>query len=154
MNERTRKHRRGGVIVMSVLGMSLLAVDCFPPVEITPPPADASAEQLALAGAAVLIGTGDIAVCGTPYDEATARLVDSVTRADSAAGVEDAIFTTGDNWYPTGSKANLDRCWRPSWGDTTKRIMSRLRPTLGNHDLQAGFGEAYFELFGKSAGEK
>jgi 3',5'-cyclic AMP phosphodiesterase CpdA len=142
------------MLAIAVLGASVLAVDCFPPVEITPPPADAPAELLAIAGAAVLIGAGDIAVCGTLYDEATARLVDSVSRADSAAGVEDAIFTTGDNWYPTGAKANLDRCWTPSWGDTTKRIMSRLRPSLGNHDLQSGFGEAYFELFGDRAGAK
>ena len=154
MNTRTLKRRRGGRLGLSALAATLLAVDCFPPVEVTPPPADAPAELLAIAGAAVLIGTGDIAVCGTPYDEATARIVDSVSRADSAAGVEDAIFTTGDNWYPTGAKVNLDRCWRPSWGDTTKRIMSRLRPTLGNHDMQSGFAEAYFELFGDRAGEK
>ena len=154
MNTRTHKRRGRGALAVSVLAASVLAVDCFPPVDITPPPADAPAELLAIAGAAVLIGTGDIAVCGTPYDEATARLLDSVTKADSAAGVEDAIFTTGDNWYPTGAKVNMERCWKSSWGDTTKRIMKRLRPTLGNHDLQNGFGEAYFELFGKAAGEK
>jgi 3',5'-cyclic AMP phosphodiesterase CpdA len=146
--------RRRAAAGMGAFVASVIVVSCFPPVEITPPPADAPAAELALAGAAVLIGTGDIAVCGTPYDEATARLVDSVSRADSVAGVEDAIFTTGDNWYPTGSRENRERCWKPSWGDSTKRIMSRLRPTLGNHDLQGGFGEAYFELFGKSAGEK
>lgn len=132
----------------------LVATDCFPPVEVTPPPADAPAEILALSGASVLIGTGDIAVCGTLYDEATAKLVDSVTRADSAAGVADAIFTTGDNVYPTGAKANWDRCWKPSWGDTTKRIMRVIRPSIGNHDLGDGFGEAYADTFGKAAGEK
>lgn len=133
---------------------ALLVLNCFPPVEVTPPPADAPAELLALSGAAVLIGAGDIAVCGTSYDEATARLVDSVSRADSVAGVEQAIFTTGDNVYPNGAKVNFDRCWAPSWGDTAKRIMRSIRPAIGNHDLDNGFGEAYYALFDKSAGAK
>jgi hypothetical protein len=141
-------------LIVSSLAATLVATDCFPPVEITPPPADAPASLLALAGASVLIGAGDIAVCGTRYDEATAALVDSVTRADSAAQVEDAIFTTGDNVYPTVARVNWDRCWTSSWGDTTRRIMKRLRPSIGNHDLQGGFGEAYYEVFGKNAGEK
>jgi acid phosphatase type 7 len=132
----------------------LATINCFPPVEVTPPPADAPAEMLALAGAAVLIGAGDIAVCGSSYDEATAKLVDSVSRADSVAGVQQAIFTVGDNWYPNGAKTYHDRCWVPSWGDTTKRIMKWLRPTLGNHDHASGFADAYFDAFGKNAGEK
>jgi hypothetical protein len=132
----------------------LLSTNCFPPVEVTPPPADASAELVALSGAAVMIGVGDIATCPSPYDEATARIVDSVSRADSAAQVEDIVFTLGDNVYPTGAEANWERCWRPSWGDTAKRIMKWLRPVVGNHDLDAGLGEAYYEFFGEAAGPK
>jgi len=132
----------------------LATLYCFPPVEVTPPPADAPAELLAMTGAAVLIGAGDIAVCGTPYDEGTAKLIDSVSRADSAAGVQEALFTAGDNWYPNGAKVYHDSCWMPGWGDPAKRIAKRLRPTLGNHDLDNGFGEAYFTAFGKNAGEK
>lgn len=137
----------------STIIAAVVALSCFPPVEVTPPPADAPAEQLALAGAAVLMGTGDIAVCGSPFDEQTAALVDSISRADSVAGVEHAIFTVGDNWYPTGSRANYNACWMPSWGDTARRIMRWIRPTLGNHDLQGGFGATYFEVFGRNAGE-
>jgi len=102
----------------------------------------------------VLIGAGDIAVCGTPFDEQTARLVDSVSREDSIAKVENAVFTLGDHVYPNGARANWDRCWSTSWGDTSKRIMKWIRPSIGNHDLDGGFGEAYYEIFGKSAGEK
>jgi acid phosphatase type 7 len=145
---------RRAAIRGSILGAALVAVHCFPPVEVTPPPADAPAELLALTGASVLIGAGDIAVCGTTYDEQTARIVDSVSRADSAANVEDAVFTVGDHVYPDGAKANWDRCWAPSWGDTARRIMRRLRPSIGNHDLDNGFGEAYYQIFGKNAGEK
>jgi hypothetical protein len=146
--------RHGALKRSAIAAAALLATNCFPPVEITPPPADAPAELLAISGAAVLMGAGDIAVCGTNYDEATAAIVDSISRADSAAKVEDAVFTVGDNWYPNGAKIYHDRCWAPSWGDTAKRIMRWLRPAVGNHDLDNGFGEAYYGAFGKNAGEK
>ena len=138
----------------AVVGAALLLVDCFPPVEVTPPPADAPAQLLALSGASVLIGAGDIAVCGTTYDERTAAIVDSIAREDSIAGVTNAVFTVGDHVYPNGAMANWNACWRPSWGDSTKRIMRNLRPSIGNHDLDNGFGEAYYQIFGKSAGAK
>lgn len=138
----------------SILAGALVLATCFPPVEVTPPPADAPAEMLALTGATVLIGAGDIAVCNTQYDEQTARIVDSVTRADSIAKVENAIFTVGDHVYPNGAKVYWDSCWKSSWGDTAKRIMKWLRPSIGNHDLDNGFGEAYYEIFGKNAGAK
>lgn len=149
-----RRHIRSAVWKGVVVGPALLLVDCFPPVEVTPPPADAPAEMLALAGASVLIGAGDIAVCGTTYDEKTAAIIDSVAREDSVAGVTNAIFTVGDHVYPNGAMANWNACWRPSWGDSTKRIMRNLRPSIGNHDLDNGFGEAYYQIFGKSAGAK
>jgi hypothetical protein len=145
---------RRAAIRGSILGAALVAVNCFPPVDVTPPPADASAELLAMTGASVLIAVGDIAVCGTSFDEQTSQIVDSVTRADSVAKVEDAVITLGDNVYPNGGKPNWDRCWTTSWGDTSKRIMRNLRPAIGNHDLDNGFGEAYYEIFGKKAGEK
>ena len=149
-----RRHIRSAVLKGAVVGAALLLVDCFPPVEVTPPPADAPAEMLALAGASVLIGAGDIAVCGTSYDERTAAIVDSIAREDSAANVTNAVFTVGDHVYPNGAMANWNACWRPSWGDTTKRIMRNLRPSIGNHDLDNGFGEAYYQIFGKAAGAK
>lgn len=151
-----QRGRGGGRVALrrSAFAAALLATNCFPPVEVTPPPADAPAELLALAGAAVLVGAGDIAVCGTNYDELTAAIVDSISRADSVAKVEDAVFTAGDNWYPNGSKLYHDRCWKPSWGDSARRIMRWLRPAVGNHDLDNGFGEAYYEVFGKNAGAK
>ena len=151
--QRTTARKRAALRV-SFFGVALAAANCFPPVEITPPPADAPAEMLALAGASVLIGAGDIAVCGTRNDEGTAAIVDSILRDDSVAKVQDAVFTVGDHVYPNGASPNWERCWKPSWGDSTKRIMRNIRPTIGNHDLDNGFGEAYYTLFGKNAGEK
>lgn len=119
----------------------------------TPVPPGAAMQELILAGAPILIGAGDIAVCGTRGDELTARLVDSLLRADSAAKVETVVFTTGDNAYPSGAggmQTYFRRCFSPSWG--TARIMARIRPSAGNHDYDSGSGAPYFAYFGASGG--
>jgi 3',5'-cyclic AMP phosphodiesterase CpdA len=64
------------------------------------------------------------------------------------------VFTLGDNVYPNGSKAYFDLCWAPSWGDSTRLIRRKIRPTVGNHDLDNGLGEGYYERFGDRAGQK
>ena len=100
-----------------------------------------------------MIGAGDIAVCGTGGDEATARLVDSVLKADSVSNVQTAVFTLGDNAYPSGSggvKDDFPRCFAPAWG--APRIMSVIHPSPGNHDYDSGNGAPYFVFFGERAG--
>lgn len=90
---------------------------------------------------AVLVGAGDIAVCGSPGTAATARLL------DETPGV---VFTTGDNAYPAGTADEFERCYDPFWG----RHRSRTRPTPGNHDyVQPGAGP-YFDYFGDNAGPR
>lgn len=150
---------RGLVGVLRKRSLWLLAMPVFglacPPESPTPPPADAPAAEVALAGAAVLIGAGDIGVCGTRGDEATAALVDSVLKADSAAKVEQAVFTVGDNAYPSGSMGSNDifsRCFTSSWGDPARSIMRWIRPTPGNHDFEIQGGPGYYEYFGERAG--
>src|SRR5437773_4434518 len=44
--------------------------------------------------AAALVGAGDIAVCDSPEDEATAALLDNI---------QGTVYTTGDNVYPDGT---------------------------------------------------
>jgi hypothetical protein len=119
---------------------------------MTPPPAGAPAAVVALSGASVLIGAGDIARCDSPGDEATAALVDSVLRADSVAKVHDEVFTTGDNAYPGGSAHDFATCWAGSWGDSTKLIMRNIHPTPGNHEHVSGGAAPYYQYFGKAAG--
>ena len=138
-------------ILSSIAGVLLVAA-CKPPEKVTPPPAHASAAQVAISGAAILIGAGDIGVCGLQGDEETAILVDSVLKADSAAGVPVAVFTTGDNAYPAGLDRDFVRCFGSSWGDPKKRIMKFLRPAIGNHDYQSDYGAAYYRYFGRRAG--
>lgn len=137
----------------SRLALPLLAAACKTTVQTIPPPADAPAQLVALTGASILIGAGDIARCNSPADEATASIVDSVLKADSAAKVEDAVFLLGDNAYPAGSERDFQLCFTPSWGDSAKRIMSRIRPTPGNHEYETPVAAGYYEYFGKRAGD-
>jgi hypothetical protein len=137
----------------SILLLASLIVACSGDDRPTPPPAAGTQSELALAGAAVMIGAGDIAVCGSSGDERTARLVDSVLTADSAFKVISAVFTLGDNAYRSGS-SNLrnyfTRCFDPSWG--APGIKKLIHPSPGNHDYDSGTGAPYFAYFGASAG--
>ncbi len=130
----------------------LLLLACKPTVFTTPPPATASAEMVALTGASVMIGAGDIATCNAQGDELTAALVDSVLIADSVAKVETVVFTTGDNAYEDGSEQDFARCFSASWGDSAKRIMKHIRPAPGNHEHQSSGAAPYYQYFGKRAG--
>jgi hypothetical protein len=91
--------------------------------------------------AAVLVGAGDIGLCGSPAAEATARLLDGI------AGV---VFTAGDNAYPEGTAADFRNCYEPTWG----RHKSRTYPTPGNHDYESPGAAPYFDYFGANAGAR
>jgi len=120
--------------------------------ERTPPPADSPAEDVALAGAKLMIGAGDIAMCNDTGDEATANLVDSVLRANEAANVETVVFTLGDHAYPEASDRYLTQCFTPSWGDPKKRIMKSVRPSIGNHDYTVDRASPNYRYFGDRIG--
>lgn len=128
-------------------------VSCKPPVNLTPAGADAPAEEIAGTGASVMIGVGDIASCSSTGDEQTAVIVDSVLRADSVATVNDVVFTLGDNAYPDGSASNFLICFTESWGDSTKRIMGKIRPSVGNHEHLSLRAAPYYAYFGDKAGD-
>lgn len=138
---------------MWLVALPIFVLSCAREQLQTPAPAGAPAEEVALSGASVMIGAGDIAVCGTSGDEATAAIVDSVIKADSAAKVVTAVLTLGDNAYPSGREGvrnYFPRCFTPSWG--TRRIMMLIRPSPGNHDYDSGSGAPYFSYFGERAG--
>ncbi|MDP3911066.1 MAG: metallophosphoesterase [Gemmatimonadales bacterium] len=89
----------------------------------------------------VLIGAGDIAVCGSNQnDDATARLLDSIP------GI---VFTAGDNAYQDGSFEDFSLCYDPTWG----RHKNRTRPSPGNHDYHTLGATGYFNYFGVLAGD-
>lgn len=139
--------------VISVVALAMLAFSCDAQDRSTPLPPGGSAKEIAIAGAVVMIGAGDIAVCSSNNDELTAKLVDSLLKADSAAGVENGVFTMGDNAYPSGDEGPRDtfgRCFQPSWG--AKRIMDVIHPSPGNHDFENRLGKGYYGYFGDKAG--
>jgi hypothetical protein len=86
----------------------------------------------------VLVGAGDIAVCGSAATDATAALLDTIPGT---------VFTAGDNVYHSGTMDEFMRCYDPTWG----RHKARTRPTPGNHDYSHG-ASAYFSYFGPNAG--
>jgi len=138
-----------------LIGVPLIALGCEGcnfGLQPTLPPIDAPASEIALAGGAVLIGTGDIGNCGDIGDEGTARIVDSVLATNARSGVPTAVFALGDMAYPMATDRQLRRCFGRSWGDPKKRIMGALRPVMGNHDWQAGKGIPYYRYFGSKAG--
>src|SRR5256885_111249 len=94
-----------------------IAAACSRDENPTPTPPGAASKELTIAGAPVVIGVGDIAVCGTAGDEATGALVDSLLRLDSAQRIQDVVLTFGDNAYPSGSQGvsnDFPRCFSPS----------------------------------------
>ena len=97
----------------------------------TPPPPS---------GSEVLIGAGDIAVCGSTNGDATSNIL---------VNTSGTVFTLGDNAYPSGSTTDYANCYDPSWG----RVKSRTKPTPGNHEYQTAGAAGYFSYFGSVAGD-
>jgi calcineurin-like phosphoesterase family protein len=87
----------------------------------------------------VLVGAGDIGVCGSTGPEATARLLDDI---------DGTVFTAGDNAYFQGTMQQYRDCYDPSWG----RHASRTRPAPGNHEYESPNAAPYFAYFGPNAG--
>ena len=100
---------------------------------------NASGSTLADAGGSVLVGAGDIAVCGTAGDEATAKLLDSVSGT---------IFTLGDNVYPSGTTSEFSDCYASSWDQHKNRTL----PSAGNREYETAKASGYFGYFGARAG--
>ena len=100
----------------------------------------ASGDATGDAGGAVMVGAGDIASCSTEADEATAELLD---------GMPGTVFTVGDNVYPSGTAAEFEDCYGPSWG----RHKARTRPAPGNHEYFTAGASGYFGYFGAAAGD-
>ena len=100
---------------------------------------------VALGTAAVLVGAGDIASCSNNNDEATAQLLDMVVAAQPQA----RVFTAGDNVYDSGTSAEFDNCYHPTWG----RHKARTSPAVGNHEYNTPGASGYYGYFGAAAGD-
>ena len=92
----------------------------------------------ASAASVVLVGAGDISTCGNNNDEATAKLLDSISGT---------VFTAGDNVYPDGTYTQYTNCYHPTWG----RHKSRTKPVPGNHEYNTSGAAGYFRYFSNTS---
>jgi len=100
-------------------------------------PSDELAEA---ASPAILLAVGDIAGCPERYkDEVTANLV---------AKLPGTIALLGDVVYENGRRWEFRKCYDPSWG----RVLSRSRPSPGNHEYRTEEAGPYYQYFGSRAG--
>jgi 3',5'-cyclic AMP phosphodiesterase CpdA len=81
------------------------------------------------------MGAGDIA--GDVED--AAATADLIRAADP-----DAVFTTGDNAYPDGSRSDYAERYDPTWG----AFKDRTHPVPGNHDYHTDDAAGYVRYFG------
>jgi acid phosphatase type 7 len=88
---------------------------------------------------AILVGAGDIAVCGAGGSMATGRLLDTLPGT---------VFVAGDIAYPDGTAEQFRDCYEPAWG----RHKERTRPAPGNHEYGSPGAAPYFTYFGANAG--
>jgi hypothetical protein len=136
-----------------LIALCAIALACSGDEKASSPPPGAGEKEIALPGATIMVGAGDIAVCGTNGDEATGRMIDSIMVSDSAANIHTEVFTLGDNAYPSGHEGvdkDFPRCFAPSWGSS--RVLKVIHPAPGNHDYDSGSGAPYFAFFGDRAG--
>jgi hypothetical protein len=91
------------------------------------------------AGSPVLVGAGDIGLCGSEGSALTAALLDRI---------EGTVFAAGDLAYERGTRVEFAECYDPTWG----RHRGRTRPAPGNHDYESPGAGPYFEYFGEKAG--
>src|SRR5215218_10539044 len=122
-----RASRSATVIIVSLLAI-LLAFGCAP----ERPPQPPSGETI--------VAAGDIANCAGEGAEATARLV---------GGIEGTVLPLGDLAYPDGSAEDFEECYEPTWG----QFKERTKPIPGNHEYETEGASAYFDSFGKEAGD-
>jgi parallel beta-helix repeat protein len=88
-------------------------------------------------GDPVFVGAGDIADCALPDDANTANLLD---------GINGTVFVLGDNAYESGSLAEYNTCYGPTWG----RHKARTRPVPGNHEYGTAGAAGYYTYFGSA----
>lgn len=117
-----------------------------PPPMPAPGPAPMPAPPPSLAAEAVLVGVGDIALCGSIHRAAaTARLMESLLNRSGGIGI-----TLGDNSNNEGRPEEYANCFGSTWGRLN------VKPSPGNHDdydeKVGNGGTAYFQYFGAQAG--
>ena len=103
-------------------------------------PAAVAAAVVAGGQTAIVLGVGDIGMCGRAEVAQVARLV---------ATLEGSLLLAGDIAYFQGTAANFRDCFNPSWGRFRDRVVSR-SPATTNTSRRVP--APYFDYFGDAAG--
>jgi len=141
MDRPTAAAQEGNNIFLPILISSSASAGAAPVVQPTPLPTQSPTQPPANdpSGEKILVGAGDISICGNPGAEATAKLLDKIPGE---------IFTAGDNSNESATAAQLANCFHPTWG----RHKARIHPAAGNHDYLSHNAAPYFAYFGAAAG--
>ena len=119
---------------MSLVALTLACGE-HPGSEMAPTGASAEATQ-----PTIVLAAGDIAGCPEWYqDEVTAEML---------ADMPGTILPLGDLVYQNGTRWQFRTCYDVSWG----RLLSRSRPTPGNHEYRTDEAGPYYQYFGERAG--
>lgn len=101
----------------------------------------------------IVVAVGDIACSssgtGDKREPALVEVCRQMETSDLALQVDGlaAVFTLGDNQYPTGALSDFQRSYDRSWG----RLKAMTHPSIGNHE---GLGAGYYMYFGAAAGPR
>jgi hypothetical protein len=130
----SRKAIRASALSMSLLAAALACAE-QPGSEMAPTGATEAATE-----PAIVLAAGDIAGCADFYkDEDTAEMLAKMTGT---------ILALGDVVYQNGTRWQFRNCYDPSWG----KLLSRTRPTPGNHEYRTDQAGPYYQYFGERAG--
>ena len=88
---------------------------------------------------AILVGAGDIGLCGSRGTDLTGGLVEATLGE---------VFLVGDIAYPSGNLQSFRDCFEPFWG----HARDRWRPVPGNHEYETADAAGHFQFFGAAAG--
>lgn len=125
----------GGVVVAAGVVLAVAPWSGDEPVVEDPEPTGAGTSQ-----EVTILAAGDIALCNSEGDEATAEIIDEIPDA--------TVLALGDLAYPSGTEEDFEECYDPSWGE----FVLRTRPVPGNHEYRTDGAEPYFDYFGSAAG--
>jgi hypothetical protein len=126
-----RRDRSALLAVATAVGVALLTFGLY----------DGGSARAQTAGAAVLVGAGDIASCDSRGDRATAKLL---------GNIRGTVFAAGDNAYENGSLSEYRSCYGPTWG----RYKNRTKPVVGNQEYDTPGASGFFNYFGAAAGAR
>jgi alkaline phosphatase len=99
---------------------------------------------------AVLMGAGDIALCGDGPEYAGDEQSASIIETQIAQYPHARVFIAGDTVQGEGAAWEYERCLDPTWG----RFKERIRPAPGNHDYMTTGAGPYYDYFGEAAGPR